>query len=199
MFVRLGSAYQPHRAHVVRGVLEAHGIPVEVWHEEAAHLYSPGWEPCSVMIPEDEVEAALEVMNARPEELLPEDASAEITVPFRRYPTFLDWMITGAGLILLVGMVEVVSLMPHGMHSRRGGLVSTSGPADPFYALVWLLALVPAAGMLFAALMTVVMVPLVALRGSRWMGLIAYLFAGWFLWIVVPTVIAVVTHQLPHR
>ena len=199
MFVQLGSTYHPHRAHVVRGVLEAHGIPVEVLHEESAHLYAPGWQPCFVMIPEDDAEAALEVMNACPESPLPEDASGEVMAPFRKHPTFLDWLITGAGLLLLFGMSEGVATVLEQMESTSTGVYFDSSQLNPIDIIVYVVGVVPAGGVLFAVMITVFMAPLMIWDGDRWMGMIAYLFVRWLLFFALPVLVAVACGALRSR
>lgn len=169
MFVRLGSAYQPHRAHVVRGVLEAHGIPAEVWHETAAHLYAPGWEPCSIMIPADEAEAALEVMNARPEEPPPQDGAAEAVVSFRKYPTFLDWVITVAAVLLLCGVATMAGMVLGEIaEGRQIGVYQDAGTVNPLDLLKYLVVVVPVGALAGAVILKLFMAPLVIWEGSRW-------------------------------
>lgn len=192
MFVRLGSAYYPHRAHVVRGVLEAHGIPVEIWHEQALHLYMPGWEPCSVMIPEDDVEAALEVMNARPEELLPEEGGEEPAPAFQKYPGFLDWAIAVAAMLLFVGVSQVVGAIWEELDgSRFGGY--HAGRIHVVDLMLYLVAVVPLGGLMGAAILKLCMVPLVICEGNKWMGLLAYLWVQWLLSITVSLAIGFVS------
>jgi hypothetical protein len=191
MFVRLGSAYQPHRAHVVRGVLEAHGIPAVIWHEAALHLYSPGWEPCSIMIPEGEAEAALEVMNARPEEPPPQEGAAEMVAPFQKYPAFLDWAFTVAVVLLLIGVASVAGMvMEEIFEGRRIGVYQDPGTVNPLDLLRYLVIVVPLGALAGAALLKLCMAPLVIWKGSRWMGMLAYLWVQWILFVVVPVAIA---------
>lgn len=195
MFVRLGSAYEPHRAHVVRGVLEAHGIPVEVWHEEALHLYTPGWQPCSVMIPEEEVEAALEVMNARPVEPLLEAGAAEEAPPVQKYPAFLDWALTFAAVLLLAGIAQMAGSMLEELEGHRLGGYH-AGRISAADVMLYLVVVVPVGGVTAAAFLKLCMAPLAIWNGDRWMGMVAYLWVRWFLFVVVLVALCIVLESL---
>lgn len=173
MFVELGCTYDIHRAHMVRGILETHGVPAEVWHE--APLigdFVPGWLGCSVVVPEDQFEAAVEILNARPEEIPEQDGAGEIAVPFRKHPTFLDWLIVGAGTLLLSGVTQALAMMPE--HVEQAHTRSTL--VEPEAAAIYLVFVVPVGGAVFAMLATLFLAPLKIWDGDRWMGMLAYLF-----------------------
>jgi hypothetical protein len=192
MFVRLGSAYQPHRAHVVRGVLEAHGIPAVIWHEAALHFYAPGWEPCSIMIPEGEAEAALEVMNARPEEPPPQEGAAETVAPFQKYPAFLDWVITLAAVLLLCGVATVAGMVLGEIaEGRHLGVYQDAGTVNPLDLLQYLVVVVPVGALVGAVLLKLCMAPLVIWEGSRWVALLAYLWVR-ILFLFLPMALATI-------
>ena len=86
MFVWLGDTYDIHRAHIVRGMLEAHGVRAVVWHEMPVITgFMPGWLSCQLMIPEDDAEATQQIINARPHERHPEEETPEFP-PLKKYP-----------------------------------------------------------------------------------------------------------------
>jgi hypothetical protein len=193
MFVRLGTTYDMHRAHIVRGVLESHGVPAAVWHEAPHPGFIPGWLGCDVVVPEEEYEAAVEVLHARPEEI-PEQGTADAMAPFRKHPTFLDWVLVGGGLILVFGILYVFALIPE--HVGRGHTHATL--MEPMEVLTFLV-MVPVAALSFAVLITVALAPLRIWDGNRWMGMIAYLFVRWFLCVVLPVLVAAILAVLEPR
>ena len=170
---------------MVRGVLETHGVPAEVWHE--APLigdFVPGWLGCPVVVPEDEFDAAVEILNARPEDMPEQDGTGEVATPFRKHPTFLDWLMTGAALLLLSGVTSVLAMMPERMEQTRSSIV------DPVDVMIYLALVVPGGGAVFAMLITVFLAPLKIWDGDRWMGMIAYLFVRWFVFFALPVLVA---------
>ncbi|WP_113958410.1 hypothetical protein [Roseimicrobium gellanilyticum] len=142
------------------------------------------------MIPEEEVDAAIEVMNATPEEL-PEEGGADVPPPLLKYPTFLDWAVTGAALLLFFGIAVVLATMLEELGQSRYGGYYESGQLEPRDMLLYLVVVVPVGALAVAVLLKVFMAPLVIWDGDRWMGMIAYLWVRWILFVVVPIALAV--------
>lgn len=191
MFVQVGCTYDMHRAHVVRGVLEAHGVPAEVWHESPLiGDFVPGWLGCFVVVREDEYDAAVEVLNTRPEEIPEQDGTGEIPSSYQKYPGFVDYLIFGALLPLIAGVVVMLGkilgqLEPDG----SAGSYSTEA-GDPVEVLKFFVITVPSVAVCFACLSVVCMAPLSIYKESRWLGMIAYVWVRCLLFVLLPATLA---------
>lgn len=80
MFVHFATTHYLWRAHIVRGVLECHGIPASVAGEESALLYGPApVRGVRVLIREGDLEDAIKVLGSAPEDVA--DDSAAVAAP----------------------------------------------------------------------------------------------------------------------
>ncbi|HWB02638.1 MAG TPA: DUF2007 domain-containing protein [Verrucomicrobiales bacterium] len=91
------------RAHIVRGVLEEHGIPAVVRHDGGAAFYGPlacgGYE---LLVEEEDVMPAAEVLNTLPPVAADERASAD---PPRRPPSYASVL----AVLLIIGVLAVAA------------------------------------------------------------------------------------------
>lgn len=167
MFVELGSSSDVWRAHIARGILAAHGIDAVLWHENAVHIYGPGWGAhCIVLVDEDDAGDAVEVLQARPEATPSGDDLPDTVTPGDFFPGL--WAsILGAGILWVIA--AVIELAIHFlMHLNNRPFPQDEAPfrfpllGAPFFAL-------------FAGfLMYITMLPLRAIKGGSWMALVAY-------------------------
>ncbi len=185
MFIRIGCTYQLHRAHLVRGILESHGIPAVVWHEAPLyHEFAPGWLGCDVMVHEEDHEDACTILQARPLEDEPESAGEEtsswredhdLSAGWQRFPGFRDWLVTGV-IVLAAGLA--ISLPLTLLESAIASSETSTGYArytDTGIRPETLLGLV-LSPLVFALLAPVIMAPYTIWRDDPWMGLLAWLY-----------------------
>lgn len=67
MLIRLCHTYNPIWAHMAKALLGAHGVEVNVVHEQAMHLYAPGSVmPCTLLVEEEDWADAVEILRAEP-------------------------------------------------------------------------------------------------------------------------------------
>lgn len=98
MAVPLTTTINATRAHIAAGVLEAHGIPAWVEHDLITGWYPvPALGGVNLMVNEEDVEAAREVLNTLPPEPEPEEATA--TDPVQTEPGFSLAESIGTGLL----------------------------------------------------------------------------------------------------
>lgn len=77
MSIPLATTHYLWRAHIVRGVLECHGVPASVAGEASALLYGPApAQGVRVLIREEDFEDAIEVLRAAPEALADDNTDA---------------------------------------------------------------------------------------------------------------------------
>jgi hypothetical protein len=109
--------------------------------------------------------------------------------PFQKYPAFLDWAITAAAVLLLAGASHVVATMVDELTDPRFGGYHGGGRISAVEVMLYIVVVVPVGGVVAGAALKLCMVPLVIWNGSRWMGLLAYLWVRWFLCVGVPIAI----------
>jgi hypothetical protein len=175
MLLRLGCTFLPHRAFIVQGILEAHGIVASVWHQNVAYLFCPGFQGCAVMVDAEDEEAVREILGAAPSEEiighnreLPEDAVL--------YPGWVSCFIVAiaaqlafvAASLILAVLSQIVS-----GHAMRSGVPRFESGLDFVWVLIW----APCTSLAWAGSVQALLFPLRIWNDSRWMGLIAYLWA----------------------
>lgn len=101
------------RAHIVRGVLEEHGIPAVVRHDGGAALYGPlacgGYE---LLVEEEDIMPAAQVLNTLPPP--PADEGVSLEIPGRRssYSSVLvASLVFGAIAFVMTGAIEILMSM----------------------------------------------------------------------------------------
>jgi hypothetical protein len=173
MFVELGSATDVWRAHVVRGILASHGIEAVIWHENAVHIYAPGWGPhCVLLVNEDDADDAMEVMRARPEPVSESDNIPMMTVAPDILPGFWALLLMGVCLCALFSLIELILyLLTHlSEHSKS----HYSPPIRDSLAISPLDA--PLSGVAWGVVAYLMFLPLRGVKDGSWMAMVAYLW-----------------------
>src|ERR1017187_364151 len=98
MLVRLGFTFHPHRAHIVRGLLEENGLTAAVWHDHVAHIYGPGVFGCAVMVDDDDMDEVRAIMTASFNRILDSDESDKPEPGKNLFPDFFSLFIAGTPL-----------------------------------------------------------------------------------------------------
>ncbi len=173
MLVELGSTMNIHRAHIVRGILGTYGIEAAVWHENALHIYCPGWNPRAVlMVSEDDEDDARELMKAP---LEPQQDSTDASTEDAKHqllPGFEVLLITGLGLCFTCAVLEfllsIVGKMPERGRYRNGPMITETLQLTPAWIMV--------GGLAWGLLAFLAFIPVHDIRNRRWMALISYLW-----------------------
>jgi hypothetical protein len=141
MFVELGSSSDVWRAHIARGILASHGVDAVLWHENAVHIFGPGWGAhCIVLVNEEDAEDAIEVLRARPEPMPAQDELPETVTAGNFFPGL--WAsILGAGILWV--SAALIELAIHFLtHLNNRPFPQDEGPfrfplvGAPIFALV---------------------------------------------------------------
>jgi hypothetical protein len=149
MLVPLSVTLHPLRAHIEAGVLEEHGIPAWVWGDVTSCSYGTVTTGgCRVMVDEENVAAANEVLKAVPP---PVDENAGETGP-RPEPVTV-WRALGTGVVhgaVLLPLTLMMLLLVLALLWEIPVLISGAGKAGEFLpALGRALASIPVPGMLY--------------------------------------------------
>jgi Putative prokaryotic signal transducing protein len=174
MFVALGNTFEPHRAHLVHGLLECHGIQSFVWGGHQANIWGTGVLTCSVVVDDEDLTAACEVMNGPHEEMPSIDEREEVPQEYQSLPDFLScfqvalgsvtfcvglWAFSQAAILLVIGRV----------------MTAIAGLSANIVGLMVLVLVVVLECLLWAVCLQVMLLPFRLGKGKRWMALLAFL------------------------
>lgn len=170
MLVRLGSTTAPHRAHILRGLLQSHGIPAFVWHEQAAHLYVPGTEiACSVMVDDGDESDVREILAAPPEEMPVGEVAGE-GAPQAVFPGLGTLWMAGTGMSMAIASASALFYSI----ARLKTVVHPMAAPEPPLNIPWGFLGSPAIGLAWALLVGFFLAPMRGLYREKWMGLVGY-------------------------
>lgn len=190
MVARLAFTFAPHRAHIVQGILAAHGVSSWVWFEQAAHFYAPGLFGLAVMVNEDDMEDAREIINAPCEDWSSQSDANEINPAYQVLPGFLTCAL--AAFFATLGSLALRYLF-HALFKIVSGRAMSSWNHDDVETMseiVQTLVFSPVLALTWASLLWIFFLPLRMYKESPWMGLLAYL------WVRVGFMIAIIVFVL---
>lgn len=174
MPVAIGTTFAPHRAHIVRGILAAADVKSHVWGEQQAHLWCPGFLKCTLVVDDEDWEAAREIIESLPDQAPENDTSHEVAGDWEKFPGFVLCCFTPVVFLSAFSLAGI--LFQAVFQIMEGGVMENRGDDDagiPFFFSLLSFAWVTAP--LWAAVIQLLFLPLRSMDKHPWGPLLSYL------------------------